>query len=170
MQGCAMSTRSVASSWTCWWRLPNRYQAYWARVCWVAVLAAAPSTLCATTRLIRCAGRLVSNTRRVPDCRRALMFAGLRVGPGVREGLLFGLFFDNDMVGARFYGLNHFGHAAQGLFKFPGLLVKRAQFGCELAKLPVKRGQRLLLGVQDRGFLRCRGQCGAGGRVSLDHF
>ena len=75
------------------------------------------------------------------------MFVGLRAGPEAHECLLSGLFFDADMVGARFYAVNHFGHAAQALFEFPGLLVKRAQFGCELAKLPVKRGQRLLLGV-----------------------
>src|SRR5260370_40674133 len=149
MQDCAMSTRSVALSWTRWWRSRSRYQACWARVCWAAVLAAAPSTLCATRRLIGCAGRLVGNTRRVPDCRRALMFVGLRAGPEAHECFLFGLFFDADMVSARFYAVNHFGHAAQALFEFPGLLVKRAQFGCELPKCPVKPEHLLLLGVSD---------------------
>jgi hypothetical protein len=37
------------------------------------------------------------------------MFVELRAGLGVRECSLSGLFFDADMVGARFYAVNHFG-------------------------------------------------------------
>ena len=50
-------------------------------------------------------------------------YVSLIVGLGMGAGF----FLDADVVGARvFDAVNHFSHAAQALFEFPGLLVKRA--------------------------------------------